>query len=81
MKKRANTSSLIWLRKQRDGLIGAIKEDIKLLKRKIYDIDDEIYDETDEIRLLKNEIEDIYYHTKELVALNDEIYDIEYESD
>ena len=52
-----------WLRKQRDSLIGVIKEDIENLKKRT----DKIKEETDEITEI----------LKELVELNDEIYDIE----
>ena len=55
--------SVVWLRKQRDSLIGVIKEDIENLKKRT----DKIKEETDEITEI----------LKELVELNDEIYDIE----
>ena len=58
-----NKRSLVWLRKQRDSLIGVIKEDIENLKKRT----DKIKEETDEITEI----------LKELVELNDEIYDIE----
>ena len=59
-----NKQSVVWLRKQRDSLIGAIEDDIKKLKKRT----DKIKEETDEITKI----------LKELVELNDEIYHIEY---
>ena len=65
---RKKDPSVVWLRKQRDGVIGYVEEEIKKLREEIK----------------KKLIEKTNHTTnaiQELVKLNDEIYDIEIESD
>ena len=66
-KQKEKLSSALWLKKQRDGVIGAVEEETKKLKQKIERID--------------TKIDELINTIKELVDLNDEIYDIEMESD
>ena len=60
-------SSVVWLRKQRDGVIGYVEEEIKKLREEIKKLIEKTNHTTNAIQ--------------ELVKLNNEIYDIEIESD
>ena len=59
--------SLNWLRKQRDGVIGFVEEEINKLRHEIENL-------IEKLDLVTNSVE-------ELVNLNDEIYEIEINSD
>ena len=59
--------SLNWLRKQRDGVIGFVEEEINKLRHEIENL-------IEKLDLVTNSVD-------ELVNLNDEIYEIEINSD
>ena len=64
---RKKDSSVEWLRKQRDGVIGFVEEVINKLRHEIENL-------IEKLDLVTNSVE-------ELVNLNDEIYEIEINSD
>ena len=63
---RKKDSSVVWLRKQRDGVIGFVEEEINKLRHEIENL-------IEKLDLVTNSVE-------ELVNLNDEIYEIEINS-
>ena len=73
--KYIKNSSVGWLRRERDGVIGYIKQEINNLENAI-----KTSDET-EIKNLKQKIDHIQDVINELTELNDQIYDIEFRID